>query len=38
MAAMDSNHLPAKTTFEWVSSKKLAANSDRKKIRRRNDD
>jgi len=31
MAAVSSDHLPVKATFEWVSSKKLVVNSDRNK-------
>ena len=38
MAAKGSDHFPTRATFEWVSSKKLAANSDRKKTRRENKD
>jgi len=37
-AAVGSKHLPVKAAFEWVSSKKLATNSDRKKKRRENED
>jgi len=38
MATVSSDHLPVKATFEWVSSKTLAANRDRKKTRRENKD
>ena len=38
MAVVGSDHLPVRATFEWVSSKKLATNSDRKKKRRETED
>ena len=38
VAAVGSDHLPVKATFEWVNSKKLVANRDRKKKRRENED
>ena len=38
MAVVGSDHMPVKATFQWVSSKKLATNSNRKKTCRENKD
>jgi len=38
MAVVGSDHLPVMATFEWVSSKKLATNSVRKKKHRETED